>query len=65
MKLKHMNKKLELISIISFIVLIVCMLIAISTDGPIEFDWMGKIFLGVLVSSMLGTVVPMIIDKSK
>jgi uncharacterized membrane protein YccC len=65
MKLKHMNKKLELISTVSFIVLIVCMLIAVSTDGPMEFDWMGKTLLGVLVGSMLGTVVPMIIDKSK
>jgi len=60
-----MNKKLELISVTSFILLMVCMLIILSTNGPMEFDWMGKTFLVVLIGSMLGTVVPMIIDKSK
>jgi Mg/Co/Ni transporter MgtE len=60
-----MNKKLELISVTSFILLMVCMLIILSANGPIEFDWMGKTFLMVLVGSMLGTVVPMIIDKTK
>jgi len=60
-----MNKKLELISVTSFILLMVCMLIILSANGPMEFDWMGKTFLMVLVGSMLGTVVPMIINKTK
>jgi uncharacterized membrane protein YgaE (UPF0421/DUF939 family) len=60
-----MNKKLELISVTSFTLLMVCMLIILSANGPMEFDWVGKTFLMVLIGSMLGTVVPMIIDKSK
>jgi hypothetical protein len=60
-----MNKKLELISITSFILLMVCMLIVLSANGPMEFDWVGKTFLMVLIGSMLGTVIPMMIDKGR
>jgi hypothetical protein len=60
-----MDRKLEFISTVSFILLIVSMLIALSVDSPIEFDWKGKTLLVVLVGSMLGTIIPLIISKSK
>lgn len=60
-----MDRKLEFISTVSFILLIVSMLIALSVNNPIEFDWMGKTLLVVLVGSMLGTIIPLIISKSK
>jgi len=60
-----MNKKLELISVTSFTILMVCMLIILSANGPMEFNWLGKTFLMVLIGSMLGTIVPMMISKDK
>ena len=60
-----MEKRLELISIVSFIILLLCMLIVLSVNTPIEFDWMGKTLLIMLVGSMLGTVIPLIIAKTK
>lgn len=60
-----MEKKLMLVSTSFFIVLMLTMFIALSVETPIPFDGIGKSLLGVLVVSMLGTVVPLIISKGR
>ena len=60
-----MDKKLELISIVSFVFFIVSMLFVLGVDTPIAFDIWGKTLLFTLVVSMLGTVVPLIISKGR
>jgi hypothetical protein len=54
-----------LVSTSFFIVLMLTMFIALSVETPIPFDGIGKSLLGVLVVSMLGTVVPLIISKGR
>ena len=60
-----MEKKLMLVSVSFFAVLMLTMLLALSIDTPIPFDGLGKSLLVVLVVSMLGTVVPLIISKAR
>ena len=60
-----MEKRLEAISIVSFVFFIVSMLFVLGVDTPIAFDIWGKTLLFTLVVSMLGTVVPLIISKSR
>jgi hypothetical protein len=60
-----MDKKLELISIVSFVFFILSMLFVLGVDTPIAFDIWGKTLLFTLVVSMLGTVVPLIISKAR
>ena len=60
-----MDKKLEAISIVSFVFFIVSMLFVLGVDTPIAFDIWGKLLLFTLVVSMLGTVVPLIISKGR
>ncbi len=60
-----MDKKLELISIVSFVFFIVSMLFVLGVDTPIAFDIWGKMLLFTLVVSMVGTIVPLIISKAK
>lgn len=58
-----MEKRLMLISISFFVVLMLTMLIVLSVETPIPFDGLGKSLLIILVVSILGTVVPLIISK--
>jgi hypothetical protein len=60
-----MDKKLEAISIVSFIFFIVSMLFVLGVETPIAFDIWGKLLLFTLVTSMLGTIVPLIISKGR
>jgi len=60
-----MDKKLEAISIVSFVFFIVSMLFVLGVETPIAFDIWGKTLLFTLVVSMLGTVVPLIISKGR
>jgi len=60
-----MKSILELVSTVSFGVLCITMLVALSFDGPVEFDIVGKLLLVLLVGSMLGTIIPLIIAKSR
>ena len=60
-----MEKKLEIISMSFFVVLMLTMFIVLGVETPIPFDGLGKSLLAVLVVSMVGTVVPLIISKAK
>lgn len=60
-----MEKKLELISSVFFVLLLITMFIVLGVESPIPFDGIGKSLLGILVVSMLGTIVPLIIIKAK
>jgi hypothetical protein len=60
-----MDKKLELISLSFFVLLLITMFIVLGVENPIPFDGVGKSLLAVLVVSMLGTVVPLIISKGR
>ena len=60
-----MEKKLEIISMSFFVLLMLTMFIVLGVETPIPFDGIGKSLLVVLVVSMLGTVVPLIISKAK
>jgi hypothetical protein len=60
-----MEKKLELISTSFFMVLLITLFLVLGVENPIPFDGVGKSLLGILVVSMLGTVVPLIISKAK
>lgn len=60
-----MEKRLQLISISFFVVLMITMLLVLGTETPIPFDGIGKSLLIILVISMLGTVVPLIISKAR
>jgi hypothetical protein len=59
-----MEKKLELISSVFFVLLLITMFIVLGVETPIPFDVVGKSLLGILVISMLGTIVPLIISKA-
>lgn len=60
-----MEKKLEIISMSFFVLLMLTMFIVLGVETPIPFDGIGKSLLVVLVVSMLGTVVPLIISKAR
>jgi hypothetical protein len=60
-----MEKKLELISSVFFVLLLITMFIVLGVETPIPFDVVGKSLLGILVISMVGTIVPLIISKAK
>lgn len=60
-----MEKKLELISSVFFVLLLITMFIVLGVENPIPFDGVGKSLLGILVVSMVGTIVPLIISKAK
>ena len=60
-----MEKKLEFISSVFFVLLLITMFIVLGVETPIPFDGVGKSLLAVLVVSMLGTIVPLIISKAK
>jgi hypothetical protein len=60
-----MDKKLELISSVFFVLLLITMFIVLGVESPIPFDGVGKSLLGILVVSMLGTIVPLIISKGR
>lgn len=60
-----MEKKLEIISMSFFVVLMLTMFIVLGVETPIPFDGLGKSLLVVLVVSMVGTVVPLIISKAR
>ena len=60
-----MEKKLEYISAGFFMVLLITLFLVLGVETPIPFDGVGKSLFAVLVVSMLGTVVPLLISKSK
>jgi hypothetical protein len=60
-----MDKKLELISLSFFVLLLITMFIVLGVESPIPFDGVGKSLLGILVVSMVGTIVPLIISKGR
>jgi hypothetical protein len=60
-----MDKKLELISSVFFVLLLITMFIVLGVETPIPFDGVGKSLLGILVVSMVGTIVPLIISKGR
>jgi hypothetical protein len=60
-----MEKKLEFISAGFFMVLLITLFLVLGVESPIPFDGVGKSLLGILVVSMVGTIVPLIISKGR
>ena len=60
-----MEKRLQIVSIAFFLVLMLTMLLVIGLDTPIPFDGLGKSLMLILVVSMIGTVVPLFIMRGR
>lgn len=60
-----MNNILKVTSTVSCVVMVLSILLAAGSDGPLEPSIWSKVLVVMLVSSMLGTVVPLILIKKK
>jgi hypothetical protein len=60
-----MEKKLEFISAGFFMVLLITLFLVLGVETPIPFDGVGKSLFALIIVSGLGTIVPLLISKSK